>query len=601
MKINKIIIFLFFISFGIKAQVFDRVWGTYLGPAGTNLASSLGYWDNSFDADENLCLLGLVSTENNYNIAYYNQFVTSGPSYDTSQNSNFFMTKISPTGSIIGSNYDSPLVYSYPNMSYDTLGNRYEFLFNNAGNTGNATSGTWMPSTIANENKYMLLKYSTNSIMQWKTYLPHSEGIVNITHDSTGNTYISGDTKQQSNFTTPNVFRENFEILYNGNQLSPNNYIVKLDPNGVLIWATYFPTAINKLQYYNGALYVLGSSDDNQNASVLATTGAFETQKAQASITKLDANTGNRLWGTYYGLSYSQGSQFTSDLKVNASGIYVLGDVSSYTNATNSYFGTIESHQPVESGNYDLYLSKFNHSGNRLWSTYFGSPGGEMSSFASSPMALVGDNVVITLLQYQNVGTANLATPGAFVSTMPTTTYFNGGTNMMFAEFTEDGVLSWASYYGGANNNDNQVNNPSINVASPNANTFYLFGNVSADTGFTTPGAAQTAKLPNMRTGFVARFDKKSQMGTTETEQDNSLVLYDNPNNGNFSLVGNALAQKNLQLKLYDASGRLVITRKLNNEKKQSFEFQNLLSKGNYIIEVSRNKTTLKTFKMIVK
>ena len=40
---------------------------------------------------------------------------------------------------------------------------------------------------------------------------------------------------------------------------------------------------------------------------------------------------------------------------------------------------------------------------------------------------------------------------------------------------------------------------------------------------------------------------------------------------------------------------------KLNNEKKQSFEFQYLLSKGNYIIEVSRNKTTLKTFKMIVK
>jgi hypothetical protein len=170
---------------------------------------------------------------------------------------------------------------------------------------------------------------------------------------------------------------------------------------------------------------------------------------------------------------------------------------------------------------------------------------------------------------------------------------------LLFAQFNQDGVLDWSSYYGGVSDFTSYLNE--ISVTSPNPNTFYLYGFSSSDVGIVTPNATQTLKIPNENTMYVARFDKKTGMGTTETTGNNEISLYDNPNNGNFSLVGTLLLQKNLQLKLYDASGRLVITRKLNNEKKQTFEFQNLLSKGNYLIEISDNKTTIKTFKMVVK
>jgi hypothetical protein len=141
-----------------------------------------------------------------------------------------------------------------------------------------------------------------------------------------------------------------------------------------------------------------------------------------------------------------------------------------------------------------------------------------------------------------------------------------------------------------------------MNIIAKNANTFYLYGATLADTGITTPGAAQTAKIPNERTGFVARFDLKTEMATSETDLLKDLVLYDNPNNGNFSISGSILQKNQFQMKIYDMAGRMVYQQKMSKEKTQNFDLQNFLSKGNYLVEVRENNAeTLKTFKMIVK
>ncbi|MBS1571923.1 MAG: T9SS type A sorting domain-containing protein [Bacteroidetes bacterium] len=594
----------FVLSIGLLAQNYDRIWGTYLGPAGAN---GVFTFKEGFNGNNgNLRFANGVMYNNNYSTAYYNQFTTSGTGFVSGNNKNVLLSSLSPTGTLVSSHYNIADDITYPEVSSDTNGNSYSLQYKQAGILGNATPGTWMPTPITGTGNVMLIKYSANSVMQWKTYLPTSSsndlGVL-FAQDSDGNIYFAGRTLQQNNFTTPNVFVENFEILPGPSTMPQyNNYIVKLNPNGGLLWATYFPADIFRIRYYDGSLYVLGANDKNPNGSVMASAGAFQTQKAYSSITKLNANTGGRTWGTYYGVPIASVtgfySQLVSSMEVDGNGIFIKGDSWADNAPDNSYFGTVGSHQSTNAGNGDIFLSKFSHEGGRLWSTYFGSPGEEISSYTPQTMALLGNDIIITLSQFTN-GSNNLATPGAFVSTMPTTTNYNGGVNLLFAQFNQDGVLDWSSYYGGVSDFTSYLNE--ISVTSPNPNTFYLYGFSSSDVGIVTPNATQTLKIPNENTMYVARFDKKTGMGTTETTGNNEISLYDNPNNGNFSLVGTLLLQKNLQLKLYDASGRLVITRKLNNEKKQTFEFQNLLSKGNYLIEISDNKTTIKTFKMVVK
>jgi hypothetical protein len=105
----------------------------------------------------------------------------------------------------------------------------------------------------------------------------------------------------------------------------------------------------------------------------------------------------------------------------------------------------------------------------------------------------------------------------------------------------------------------------------------------------------------NQLTMFSARFDLKNQMATAEGETVKDLVLYNNPNGGNFSLSGNILQKEKCSVKIYDMAGRLVYQQQLAKEKTQHFNLEERLAKGNYLIEVNGNdKQKLKVFKMTV-
>ncbi len=215
-------------------------------------------------------------------------------------------------------------------------------------------------------------------------------------------------------------------------------------------------------------------------------------------------------------------------------------------------------------------------------------------------MALIGNDVIITFTQYSN-GNVNLATPGAYIDTMPLGSFSGGAANLVFAQFNENGVREWTSYYGGASNAGGYGLPPSINVVTGQG-TFYLYGSTLADTRITTPGAAQTAKLPNERTGFIARFDSRAELSNSEVNLSKDLVLYDNPNSGNFHLAGSVLQKLQCYLKIHDASGRVVFQQKLTKDSRQIFNLEHQLTKGNYFLEVSsESKGKIKTFKMIVK
>lgn len=100
----------------------------------------------------------------------------------------------------------------------------------------------------------------------------------------------------------------------------------------------------------------------------------------------------------------------------------------------------------------------------------------------------------------------------------------------------------------------------------------------------------------------MARFDLMNPMSTSETDIAKDLMLFNNPNNGNFSLQGSILQKEICSVNIYDASGRIVFTKKLSKNRVQQFSLQNHLSRGNYLVEVNGGSgQKLKVFKMIVR
>lgn len=590
------LIFLFSTSV-LFAQGYERIWGTYFGPAGTYLGQT--YVNNNLQIDPlgNLHLFGSVITNSSYTASYYSQFATTGQAYDFTKPSNLYIASLGSIGNLISSQYSLDTSFNLINSSYDTGGNRYGLELSVNGLAGAGTAGTWFPTSVSSTNKILLSKFNSSGAILWKTFLPTENYTVKVIHDQLGNSYIYGNTKMQSGLSTTGVFQENYEVVMgSGNTVLANSYIAKLSSTGSLEWATYFPAKnIYKLNFHDDNLYVLADNDTNPTTSQLATSGAFQTEKAACSITKLNAQNGARIWGTYYGPT-SPVLQLPSGMITNSSGIYLIGDFQDFTGNNGNYFATAGSFQPTVAGLTDIYLSKFSHSGSRLWSTYFGSTGDEMSGYNDNPIDFIGNDIILTLAQFSN-GNTNLATPGAYISSLPTLSGTNSYYNLIFAKFNENGLRQWSSYYGGASL-DNTYN-PSISVVVKDINNFYLYGATLSSTGISTEGAIQPTSLPNMRTGFLAKFNLKN-LSTSESSQSNDLILHDNPNNGNFAISGDILKNKDCEMRIYDVSGRLLSKEKMNRHDKQVFNYQGKIHPGNYIVQISEGTNFKKTFKMIV-
>jgi hypothetical protein len=484
------------------------------------------------------------------------------------------------------------------------MGNIFGTIYNSQNINDVGTAGTWFSSPINGIlNKEMLTKRNSSGAIIWKTFLPDIGMGTQIVTDNAGCVYVSGVTYIQSGLSTPGAFQEVYDVIYGpSNEILPNSYLAKLSPNGELIWATYLPNSLVNFRVYGDSLYILGGSDTNPAKTELATTNAFQTEKSY-SIAKYDCATGHRTWGTYYGIplnNLTNGYSLLSNIEVNQTGLYIIGDYIDLSGNANTYFGTSGAFQPVSSGSSDIVISKFNLDGQRIWSTYFGSPGEEYVGFSSSSIALNGNDLFFTLLQLKGTQSTNLATPGAYIDAPPTNPNSNlAQSNNVFAKFNTNGSLQWSSYYGGATETMSEM--LPLNITIANNNTFYLYGYTRSDTGFTTPGAIQSNNFQKNKVAYFARFDKKTEMSTTETDHLKDLVLYNNPNNGAFALQGSVLQKKALQMAIYDGAGRLILQQKLNKDYQQSFDFSHQLKTGNYFLELKDNKQLIKSFKLIVK
>ncbi|MBS1548883.1 MAG: T9SS type A sorting domain-containing protein [Bacteroidetes bacterium] len=590
---------------------YSQEWGTYVGGAGTNIKEISNNIDGGilFDSNDKVVVGGTVRPVSGFNLNYYNQFVVSSNSnpFIMGNNYNIFTSEFSTGGQLTASAYWDIYNTGEHLMHIDKLGNRY-VVKNITGLVSNlSTSNVWLSAftnaTFSQTSAIytrVLTKYNASGNAIWTTYLPNPDDgyLTGLVTDATGNIYLYGSTRSDiQEIGTSGVYQEHLINYISGGNNWYNSYIVKLNSSGQKIWGTYFPSSITRLRIHDdGGLYFIAQY--SANCPVVPTTaGTFQpSSPARYMIMKFDTSTGQRVWGTFYGhqnLSYAV-LEDIREIRVNASGIYVLGYVMP-NNSDDGYYATPGCYQPQMKGEGDLHLSKFDTSGNRIWATYFGGNGDE-DYWSATTMGLSDNSIAIASINY---GSENMATPGAFL-TSPANPPSKG--NMYFAEFRPDsGILMYCSYFGGAE----IIPGSFINTSFDNAGNLYLFGYTTAMTGIATPNGYYNTTLqpaPGGNTfGFLTKFTKH-ELAVNDTKNVSDLILYDNPNNGIFTLFGSTLEKKNCRLQILDSAGRLVSNKKLEKNKTQKFDMKGILVSGVYYLYIKDEKeTTLKTFKMTVK
>jgi len=599
----KIILFFFIVFSSLypsQSFEYERTYGTYYGPAVTELGgpNNMGYVFFNPSLPGNIYINGSVAFGYaTLTDAQYNQYIVNSINYvDSSTSENTIHGVFNSTGNALLSEYLSP------NDSND----EYQWAFDGNGNgiytkkfdavADAASSNVWFttnPNNTSSTETKMLFKKESNGTLLWKTFLP--DNVERILQDDSGNIYVQGST-QLPNIGTAGTFQPNYTVDIDPTTNLPyrNVFIAKLSSTGQLQWTTYFynRSGVVDIAYYNNHLYIMSNGANLQ----MATPGTWQTTTANNALTKMDTATGNRVWGTYIGDTSSTGYVPTI-LKVNATGIYFLGIQFLFTGVS-SYFATPGAFKATPTGDTDYFLVKMDETGNRVWGTYFGSNGYD-HALAHGQLALTDNGIFVTGASYGL--TNNMATPGAYQEAHPVST--SNGTALYFAKFDTTGNQQWCSYYGGSNSPAN-LSVPVISIYPRGNGHFYLVGATNASTGISTAGTYQPQLPPqttNFYTGFIARFNYKGELGTNEVTDSKDLQLFDNPNNGNFSLQGDILEKENCTVQVFDASGRIVYQQNLSKQKKINFELNGFLTSAIYILKVSNSKNEiLKSFKMIV-
>ncbi len=290
-----------------------------------------------------------------------------------------------------------------------------------------------------NQNTY--IQASTLVIdpqLVWGTFYGGNniDGPMSIDTDSNGNVFIAGYTPS-TNFPPQNTGTF-FQAAIGGDV---DAFILKFSNTSNRLWATYYGGSSRDdgnsiCTDSNGNVFVAGNTDSPnfplQNAGTFFQ--GIMVGSGDAFILKFD-NSGNRLWATYYGGSGGEtGYSIYSD---SNGSVFVAGNTDSpnfpLQNAGTFFQGTF-------GGVVDVFILKFDNTGNRLWATYYG--GGDYE-FGYSICIDLNGNVFVTGVTsstnfpLQNAGTFFQAAIG-------------GPEDAFILKFSNNGNSLWATYYGGS-------------------------------------------------------------------------------------------------------------------------------------------------------
>ncbi|MFZ5471583.1 MAG: SBBP repeat-containing protein [Myxococcota bacterium] len=279
--------------------------------------------------------------------------------------------------------------------------------------------------------------------LTFSTYLggAGTDQLRDITVDAQGNVYLAGGTQSSDFPTTAGAYSR----ASNG---SWDAFVVKLSPQGALLWSTYVGGPNYDRAYAievdsSGAILIAGRAGSGfpTTAGVvqpsfvgdLAVNPAYGPQ--DGFVAKLSADGATLLWATYVG---NDDRSFIRDIDIDASGhvLAVLTDVSRPFPHV-----TAGSAIPNLQGGTDGAVVKLRSDGQQvLWGTYLGGAGDE----AGGPSLRV-ERVTGSVYVVGNTSSANFPTPNGFDTTL------GGGTDAFLAKLSADGAsLLFATYLGGS-------------------------------------------------------------------------------------------------------------------------------------------------------
>jgi hypothetical protein len=349
----------------------------------------------------------------------------------------------------------------YQNNETEKVESKYLFSKNDALVLKGAGIQARPTNAILNENQFsyevslQIGDYSKDEILVidpelvWGTYFGNLDAEIpkSITCDRKGNIYITG---QIISFEMTSLFPVvNWDGAYNQSSYGGNMadaFVMRFNSEGALVWSTF----------YGGADYDQGNSiacDKHENVyvtglmvmdpGVVQTTfplkiraGAYNQQDAlvealNAFLLQFDTNTGECLWSTFCAEGEARSLVCDIDNNVYITGGGEVSPAQVWDGAyNNSEFG----------GGFDIFILRFDPSGNLTWATNFGGPDYEEGIDIATDNS---GNIYIT-------GSAHEGLPvQAWGDAYFQPEYTGGFGDGCILRFSNTGALDWSTFYTG--------------------------------------------------------------------------------------------------------------------------------------------------------
>ncbi len=309
-------------------------------------------------------------------------------------------------------------------ITSDSLGTTYSYGYSFSA-SGIAMGG--YQNTLLGNVDVFIAKLNASGVREWATYYGGTsyEELGGIAWDPAGALYITGYTRSVNNIAFAGY------QMTSGGALGGDAFIAKFNPMGQRIWASYYGT-IN-VDYGSscaigngGSVYMGGTTQSPSGIAYLGHQNTFVGNPNDAFLVKFSSS-GARIWGTYCGGS---GDDQGLDLTTDKFGNVFLGGLTYSPNVMG-----VGGHQTVLSGPADLFVTKYDSNGVRLWGTYYGGVNGEnLGSIAADRFGnlyLCGGSsstTGITQNGYQNT--------------------VSGAGDAFLAKFAPNGTRLWGTYWG---------------------------------------------------------------------------------------------------------------------------------------------------------
>lgn len=304
-------------------------------------------------------------------------------------------------------------------------------------------STTASQTVLSGANDAFIAKFSRTGQRLWATYYGGSavdseRRMGGAAIDNVGNVFFTGSTQSSSGFLVPPSV---FQSTYGGGEYDA--YLVKLDKDGALLWATYYGGSGRDIGYGlttddNGNVFMVGETESG-NGFPHSTTGVFQPSYAGGNsdgfLVKFSGS-GQRQWCTFIGGNSWYWEMAYGVVVDNNNDIVVTG----MTQGGNFPVTTGTAQASYGGGTFDAFVVKLNQNGGCVWSTYYG---GSHTDAAYKAVIDSQNNIIIC----GATSSTNFPVQNAFQSSLA------GGSTLYYDVFVvklnSSGQKVWATYYGG--------------------------------------------------------------------------------------------------------------------------------------------------------